>query len=240
MVGIARWRLVAAGLYLLVLAGAVFFVWRTGMTLRPQPEFGSASDLERATADAGGEPSPDATASQPVEDPITALRASDEFEEFAGHERAAEARFARLAYENFAPRVDGQRVEWTNKDALWDSLAIPIRDELLQLGPEYRRPLWDNSTAVPNSVAMAWSDESTGHRGSYVEFQGTYFTAGGPRVRYWGFLIGTKSGSGWVVAEMPPLEVQERDFEDSLAAFARIEEVSWEWIVAQPVLESDQ
>lgn len=232
MVGIARWRLVLAGLYVLVLAGAVLFVWRTGMTLRPEPEFGSASE----GLDAATDPAVAHASTAPSVDPMAVLRASDDFLEFAGHERAPEARFARLAYENFAPRVDGQRVEWRNKDALWDSLALPIRDELLQLGPEYRQPLWDNNNARPNGVSMAWTDESTGGRGDYAEFVGTYLAESGPRQRYWGYLMRTVNGRGMVVARMTPLEIAESDYANGIDAFERLQEVTWEWIQRQPVL----
>lgn len=187
-----------------------------------------------------------APASEPVasetgsEDPrearLAALRASDQFDEFAAHERAAQADGARLAWENFAPIVDGERVEWANKAELWDAIAPKIRDEALLLGPEYRKPLWDNTNAIPNSVAAVWNEEDTHGRGHYFEFLVTYAGPGKPAERIWGFLIrrGT-DGSGQLLASRPSQDFRESEFESIAEQDEAATAAAWTWVEAQAV-----
>jgi hypothetical protein len=170
---------------------------------------------------------------------LVALRATDHFDEFAAHERAAQADGARLAWENFAPIVDGERVEWTNKAELWDEIAPKIRDEALLLGPEYREPLWDNTNAIPNGVSMAWNNEDTQGRGDYVEFGATLLSGPEPSERYWGVLIRTDGeGRGVIVGHMPPLELKPSDFPDHAKAQEHLADQEWAWVVTQPKAES--
>lgn len=165
---------------------------------------------------------------------LVALRASDQFDEFAPHERAAQADGARLAWENFAPIVDGERVEWANKAELWDAIAPKIRDEALLLGPEYRKPLWDNTNAIPNGSAVAWNDQETEGRGDFVEFGVTAITEAGPVQRYWGALIWTDSaGHGTLLAQMPSVDLAESDFESEAEAQDSLADRQWTWVVAQ-------
>lgn len=189
-----------------------------------------------------------APASEPVasetgsEDPrearLAALRASDQFDEFAAHERAAQADGARLAWENFAPIVDGERVEWANKAELWDAIAPRIRDEALLLGPEYRKPLWDNTNAIPNGVSMAWNNEDTEGRGDYVEFSVTYEAGDKAKERVWGFLVRRDEGVAQIVGRMPPMDFAVDDFASAADEFDAVQERTWAWIEAQPVTES--
>ena len=167
---------------------------------------------------------------------LARLRTSDYFDEFAEHKWAAKADGARLAWENFAPIVDGKRVEWSNKAELWDSIAPKIRDEALLLGPEYRKPMWNATRAVPNAVAMAWSDARTNGRGQYVEFSATYSGMVGPAERFWGFLIETREGQlGAVVSTLPPFDLAEADFPDLISQTDELQARTWAWIEKQPV-----
>lgn len=192
----------------------------------------------RAGSDAGP---PVVQASEPVaseiaEERLVALRATDQFDEFADHERAARADGARLAWENFAPIVDGERVEWTNKAELWDAIAPAIRDEALLLGPEYREPLWDNANAIPNGVSMAWNNEDTEGRGDYVQFTATYQAGDGPSRRYWGALIDTSIElHGTVRLLMPPIDTTEAQFQGEAQEAEAVAERQWVWIQQQEV-----
>jgi hypothetical protein len=180
-------------------------------------------------------PGSEPAASETAEDArLAALRATDQFDEFAEHERAARADGARLAWENFAPIVDGERVEWGNKAELWDAIAPKIRDEALLLGPEYRQPLWDNTNAIPNGSAVAWNDQETEGRGNFVEFGVTAITESGPVQRYWGALISTDSaGHGTLLAEMPSVDLAESEFESEAQAQDALADRQWTWVVAQ-------
>jgi len=195
----------------------------------------------------GGEPpvvrasetTPTATASvtasgDPDEARLAELRATDQFDEFAEHERAARADGARLAWENFAPIVDGERVEWTNKAELWDSIAPKIRDEALLLGPEYRKPLWNNNTAIPNTAGVPWNDAETGGRGHYAEFVATFVGRRGATERVWGFLIVTDgSGHGRVTASMPALDFREADYASAADEYDALQAHAWAWVERQ-------
>lgn len=202
-----------------------------------------AALLSVVAAACGGEPRPpvvDASevtpraSVSPTVDPdearLAELRATDQFDEFAEHERAAKADGARLAWENFAPIVDGRRVEWTNKAALWDSIAPKIRDEALLLGPEYRKPLWNNSTAVANSADVQWTDRDTGGVGDYVEFISTIELGTGPVERVWGFLIERTAGGGRITAVMPPIDLAVNQYADMADARDHLVESVWAWI----------
>lgn len=184
-----------------------------------------AGEPPPAANDAAGAPSPSR------EERLAALRATDQFDEFAEHGRAAQADGARLAWENFAPIVDGERVEWTNKAELWDSIAPRIRDEALLLGPEYREPLWDNTNAIPNGVSMAWNNEDTEGRGDYVEFSVTYQTESGPAERYWAYLVSRDQvGRGSLIRRMPAFDILERDHPDLEAATEELRSRTWSWL----------
>ena len=190
----------------------------------PAPPVVEASEVE-ATAS----PSPSV---DPDEAKLAELRGTDQFDEFAEHERAAKADGARLAWENFAPIVDGKRVEWTNKAELWDSIAPKIRDEALLLGPEYRKPLWNTRNAIPNGISMAWNNEDTGGRGEFVEFSATYEAEEEARQRYWGFLVDTASdGTGQILRVMPALETRESDFPGQSEEADHVARAEWDWIV---------
>lgn len=223
-------RLLVLVLYLGALA--LPLLWLRGT---PGPEGPPQGDAPERPLQPTATAAPDAAggAALPGED-LAALRASDDFLEFAEHERAATARFARLAYDNFSPIEGGERVDWTNKDELWDGIAPAIRDEVLLLGPEYRRPLWDDVNARPTTVSMAWNDEDTGGRGHFVEFRATYSSARGPVERYWGVLIATVTGAGVVVGRMEPFEVAEAEFPDMDSAFAYVQEETWAWVQSRP------
>lgn len=170
----------------------------------------------------------------PDEARLAELRATDQFDEFAEHERAAQADGARLAWENFAPIVDGKRVEWTNKAELWDSIAPKIRDEALLLGPEYRKPLWDQRNAIPNSVAASWNDQDTNGRGHYFEFLVTYSTTQGAAQRIWGVLVQVSPhGAGEVVARRMPVDFPERQFGSSAQQEEVSTQLAWRWVTAQ-------
>ena len=202
---------------------ALLSVVVTACGSEPAPPVVEASEVQTTTS-----PSAD-----PDEARLAELRATDAFDEFAEHQRAAKADGARLAWENFAPIVDGRRVEWTNKAELWDSIAPEIRDEALLLGPEYREPLWDNSTAVPNSAAVPWINADTG-KGDYIELLATYSAQAGPVEQVWGFLVSTDAaGNGRVVAAMPPLNFEANAFSDLAARAAELRERSWAWIESQ-------
>lgn len=169
-------------------------------------------------------------------DRLTGLRAGDDFDEFAEHQRAAKADGARLAWENFAPIVDDKRVEWSNKAELWDSIVPKIRDEALLLGPEYRKPMWNARNAIPNGISMAWNNEKTAGRGHFVEFGVTYEHDGIGRERYWGFLIQRDAkGAGVVMAAMPAIEVSETDFASLHDSQEALSDEEWSWVEAQPL-----
>jgi len=195
----------------------------------------------RAGSDERPVPASEPVASETVsEDPrearLAALRASDQFDEFAAHERAAQADGARLAWENFAPIVDGERVEWTNKAELWDAIAPKIRDEALLLGPEYRKPLWDNTNAIPNGVSMAWNNEDTEGRGDYFQFTATYEASGVPSRRYWGALIRTSTEDrGHVLVLMPSIDTTEAQFAGEAEEAEAVAERQWSWVQQQEV-----
>jgi hypothetical protein len=189
-------------------------------------------------------PSPTVTAvdesevAEPVDEEaarLRELRAGDQFLEFAEHERAARAPYARLAWENFAPIVDGERVEWTNKAELWDSIAPRIRDEALLLGPEYRKPLWDNTNAIPNAVAVLWNEGDTSGRGHYIEFLATYLSSrDGPIERIWGFLFAYESdGSGRVLAARPAVDMPEREYSSIAEQDHEAKRAAWAWVQLQ-------
>ena len=177
---------------------------------------------------------PASPTTDPVEARLIELRATDMFDEFAEHERAAQADGARLAWENFAPIVDGERVEWTNKAELWDSIAPKIRDEALLLGPEYREPLWDTRNAIPNGISMAWNDEDTEGRGHFVEFSAAFESHEGPAERVWGYLIRRDAaGRGHLSRAMPSLTIRESDHRDAPSAIDWLRDQSWMWIFSE-------
>ena len=194
----------------------------------PAPPSVDASEVEAGeSVSSAPDPEPD-----PDEARLAELRASDQFDEFAEHERAAKADGARLAWENFAPIVDGKRVEWTNKAELWDSIAPKIRDEALLLGPEHRKPLWNTRNAIPNGVSMAWNNEDTEGRGDFVEFSVTYESGGIAIQRYWAALIRrTDNDGGEVVAIMPSFDTREPDFADQAEEADHVAQRQWDWVV---------
>lgn len=165
---------------------------------------------------------------------LAALRASDAFLAFAEPARSITA--PTLAhYANFSAIVGEERVEWTNKEQLWRDTAMAIRDEALLLGPEATRPMWDTNTLQPAALAMAWSDETTGGSGQFVEFQALYDLGGQPVERIWGLLIDTVDGAGVVTASMPPFDVAEPDAPDYIASRDLVSERMWAWVQSQPV-----
>lgn len=205
-----------------VLAG-LLAVLAAGCAGEPRPPVVAASEV---TPSASASPSVD-----PDEARLAELRKTDQFDEFAEHERAAKADGARLAWENFAPIVDGKRVEWSNKAELWDSIAPKIRDEALLLGPEYRKPLWNARNAIPNGVSMVWNNEDTEGRGDYAEFTVTYLSARGAVERSWAVLvIRDTAGAGTLVDVMPAIDVVEADHADAAAATEWLRERAWAWV----------
>jgi hypothetical protein len=189
------------------------------------------------------EPSPPTATPTPSVDPeLEALRAGNAFLEFAEADRARTATWARLGYDSFAPhRGDDVLFEWTNKEALWNSIAPGFRDECLLAGPQAVRPMWDAAALIPAGIEPRWTDESTGGRGQFVEFVCAYVdeAAGEPTERWRAVLIATDEGLvGEVVATMPAFTLPESDFETYRDALDGGRREAWAWIRTQPSTEA--
>jgi hypothetical protein len=167
------------------------------------------------------------------------LRASDAFLEFAEHDRAQTAQWARFAYDEFTLSSDdaGVRAEWTNKDELWDELMPPFRDECLLAGPVATRPIWDGQIMIPVGMAPRWSNKTTEGRGQFLEASCAFVDGESEEVvELWvGFLIQTaEDSSGRVVRQLEPFDFRESQASTYAEQDEQISEHFWAWITEEP------
>jgi hypothetical protein len=177
-----------------------------------------------------------------IDPELEALRAGNVFLEFAEAERARTATWARLGYDHFAPRTAGEVLfEWSNKEALWNSIAPGFRDECLLAGSPAVRPMWDTAALIPAGISMRWTDDSTRGRGQFAEFVCAYIdeATSEPTERWRAVLIATDDDLvGEVVATMPPFTVPESDFETFEEALDWATNRAWAWIISHPAEEA--
>jgi|GEM_PF-5036065 len=101
----------------------------------------------------------------PTEPPPTLedLRASDAYIEFAETRRARSAPGVDRAYNGFGwDGGDGNYYEFVNASTLWNEISGPVRDQLLDLGIEYKGELLDGEIPAPYVVSFRrHADEDT-------------------------------------------------------------------------------
>jgi hypothetical protein len=126
-----------------------------------------------------------------------------------------------------------------NKAELWNSIGPRIRDEALLLGPVASRPMWNADVLIPAGTNMTWPDTATGGRGQFVQFRVIYQDGDAPVQRVWAALIATgEDRSGRVVRQMEPFDVREPDAVAHAASLELIDDRLWQWVQAQPVVDS--
>lgn len=143
----------------------------------------------------------------------------------------------------FAILDDGQvAFEWSNRDQLWNDIAVPVGRSCRDAGPPIREPMFDSPEPLQAAVDPYWNNRSTSGRGTLVSVMCAYVDAQrGPVERYEAFLVATDpdTGRGRVVARGGSWELAARDYDTVAELVGDRDRAMAAWVRQQGRVEAD-